>query len=47
MKDYHDFYLKSGVLFLADVFEKFRNNKVQEVELFIFLIDIAKLAISI
>ena len=47
MKDYHDCYLKSGVLLLADVFEKFRNNKVQEVELFIFLIDIAKLEISI
>ena len=26
MKDYHDFYLKSDVLLLADVFQKFRNN---------------------
>ena len=26
MKDYHDFYLKSDILLLADVSEKFRNN---------------------
>ena len=26
MKDYHDLYLKSKVLLLAGVFEKFRNN---------------------
>ena len=26
MKDYHDFYLKRGVLLLASVSEKFRNN---------------------
>ena len=86
MKDYHDLYLKSEVLLLADVFGKFRNNslknygfsrrhylsapalgldailnitkveldlisdpdmhislkKVQEVEFFIFLLDIVK-----
>ena len=29
MKDYHDFYLKSDVLFLANVFEKFRNNSLK------------------
>ena len=26
MKDYHDLYLKCGLLLLADVFQKFRNN---------------------
>ena len=26
MKDYHDLYLNCDVFFLADVFEKFRNN---------------------
>ena len=26
MKDYHDYYLISAVLLLADVFENFRNN---------------------
>ena len=25
LKDYHDLYLKCNILFLADVFEKFRN----------------------
>ena len=29
MKDYDDFYLKCGVLLLADVFEKFRNNRLK------------------
>ena len=29
MKDYHDLYLKSDVLLLADVFEKFRNNTLK------------------
>ena len=29
MKDYHDFYLKSDILFLANVFEKFRNNSLK------------------
>ena len=26
MKDYHNFYLKSDILLLADAFEKFRNR---------------------
>ena len=26
MKDYHNLYLKGNVLFLANVYEKFRNN---------------------
>ena len=29
MKDYQDLYLKCGVLLLADVFEKFRNNSLK------------------
>ena len=29
MKDYHDLYLEYGVLLLADVFEKFRNNSIK------------------
>ena len=29
MKDYHDLNLKCAVLFLADVFEKFRNNRLK------------------
>ena len=29
MKDYHDLYLKCGVLLLTDVFEKFRNNNLK------------------
>ena len=29
MKDYHDLHLKCGVLLLADVFEKFRNNSLK------------------
>ena len=29
MKDYDDFYLKCGVLLLADVFEKCRNNRLK------------------
>ena len=28
MKDYHDLYLKCGVLLLAVVFEKIRNNSL-------------------
>ena len=34
MKDYHDFYLKCGVLLLADVFEQFRNNSLKNYGLF-------------
>ena len=29
MKDYDNLYLKCGVLLLADVFEKFRNNSLK------------------
>ena len=29
MKDCDDLYLKCGVLFLSDVFEKYRNNSLQ------------------
>ena len=29
MKGYYNFYLKSNVLLLADVFEKFRNNSLR------------------
>ena len=33
MKDHHDLYLKSDVLLLADVFEKFVNNSVEKYRL--------------
>ena len=33
MKDYNNFYLKCGVLLLADVFEKFRNNSLKNYRL--------------
>ena len=29
MKDYHDLYLKCDILYLADVFEKFRNDSLK------------------
>ena len=29
MKDYHDFYLKCGALWLVNVFEKFRNKFIE------------------
>ena len=29
MEDYQDLYLKCGILLLADVFEKFRNNSIK------------------
>ena len=29
MKDYHDLYLKSDVLLLADAFDKIRNNSLK------------------
>ena len=32
MKDYQDLYLKCNVLFLADVFEKFRNKSLKTLE---------------
>ena len=34
MKDYHDLYLKCHVLLLADVFEKIRNNSLQNYGLY-------------
>ena len=34
MKDYHDLYLKCDVLLLADVFEKYRNNSIQNYVLY-------------
>ena len=34
MKDYHDLYLKCGVLLLADVFEKCRNNSLKNYGLY-------------
>ena len=33
MKDYHNLYLKCGVLLLADVFEKFKNNSLKNYRL--------------
>ena len=33
MKDYHDLQLKCEVLLLADVFEKFRNNSLENYRL--------------
>ena len=33
MKDYQDFHLKCDVLFLADVFGKFRNNNLKNYRL--------------
>ena len=27
-KDYHDLYLNSNIILLAEVFEKFRNKKI-------------------
>ena len=33
MKDYHDLYLKYDVLLLADLFEKFRNNRLNNYRL--------------
>ena len=29
MKDYHDLYLKCGILLFDEVFEKFRNNSLK------------------
>ena len=34
MKDYQDLYLKCDVLLLADVYEKFRNNRLKNYGLF-------------
>ena len=33
MKDYYNFYFKSDVLLLADVFENFRNNSLKNYRL--------------
>ena len=33
MKDYHDLYLKTGVMLLAEVFEEYRNVYSQYYEL--------------
>ena len=30
MKDYHDLYLKCDVLWIADIFEKFRNSSLRK-----------------
>ena len=35
MKDYHDMYLKCGVLLLADIFEKSRNNSIKNCGLYL------------
>ena len=34
MKDYYHLYLKCGILLLTDVFEKFRNNSLNNYGLF-------------
>ena len=34
MKDYHDLYSKCDFFFLADVFEKFRNNSLKNYRLY-------------
>ena len=33
MKDYHNLYLKCDILFLVDVFEKFKNNSLKNYRL--------------
>ena len=30
IKDYHDLHLKCDIFLLADVFEKFRNNRLKD-----------------
>ena len=39
-KDFHDLYLKCGILFLADIFEKFRNNSLKIMDYVLVMISV-------
>ena len=39
-KDFHDLYLKRGILFLADIFEKFRNNSLKIMDYVLVMISV-------